>query len=58
MYELEEIERIETTVTAKLIPLKERRYVDENDVTVIEYYSDDDEKVDIDGGDQDDRVVK
>ena len=43
MYTLEEIERTETTVTAKMIPMKERRYV-ENGVLVIEYYDDKDEK--------------
>ncbi|MBO6093403.1 MAG: hypothetical protein J6P40_07265 [Oscillospiraceae bacterium] len=42
MYRLEEIERTETTVTAKLVPLKERRYVDENGFLVIEYYEEDD----------------
>lgn len=40
MYTLEEIERTETTITAKMIPMKERIYEDENGITVIEYYDD------------------
>ena len=41
LYKLEVIERTETTVIAKMIPMKERRYYDENGQYVIEYYSDD-----------------
>ena len=40
MCTLEEIERTETTITAKMIPMKERRYTDENGQLVIEYYDD------------------
>lgn len=40
MYTLEEIERTEITVTAIMIPMKERRYTDENGHLVIEYYDD------------------
>ena len=40
MYILKEISRTETTVTAEMIPMKERRYVDKNGIIIIEYYMD------------------
>ena len=40
MWKLKEIERTETTITAEMIPLKERRYIKDG-VLVIEYYDDD-----------------
>lgn len=42
MYELEEIDRTETTVTARMIPMKERRYREADGTYVIEYYSEED----------------
>lgn len=44
MYTLEEIERTETTITAKMIPMKERRYVNKDGHLIIEYYDDRTEK--------------
>ena len=41
MYELVEISRDGASITAKMIPMKERRYFDENGCLVIEYYSED-----------------
>lgn len=38
MYVLKELSRTETTITAEMIPMKERRYV-ENGVLIIEYYT-------------------
>lgn len=40
MYALEEIERTEATITVKIIPMKERRYCDENGQYVIEHFMD------------------
>lgn len=39
MFILEEIERTETTITAKMIPMAERRYYKDGHL-VIEYYDD------------------
>lgn len=39
---LEEISHTETTITARMIPMNERRYVDENGHLVVEYYTDSD----------------
>jgi hypothetical protein len=41
MYDLEEINRDGEIITARLIPMKERRYYDENGQLVIEYSSND-----------------
>ena len=37
MYTLEIIEQIGNVITARMIPMKERRYCDENGHLVIEY---------------------